>query len=113
MRIEDYRFGEIVIDGKSYTTDVIIYPDRVDSNWWRREGHELRVEDIEEVIKEKPDLIIVGTGSPGFMKVLPQTSKRLKEEAIELVVKPTHEACKIFNKLESTKKVVACLHLTC
>jgi hypothetical protein len=40
-KIESYRFGEIVIDGRRYSNDVIIYPDRVDGKWWREEGHSL------------------------------------------------------------------------
>ena len=31
--IESYKFGEIVIDGTTYTSDVIIYPDNVDDKW--------------------------------------------------------------------------------
>ena len=113
MRIDGYTFGKVIIDGRSYTSDVIIYPDRVDSRWWRREGHELSVRDIETVIQQKPEFLIVGTGSPGFMKVLPETESRLAEEKIYLIVKPTDEACATYNQLASTKRVVACLHLTC
>lgn len=113
MRIDDYSFGKIVIEGKYYTSDVIIYPDRVNSNWWRKEGHELAVQDIEEVLREKPEILIVGTGSPGLMKVSSQTELRLRDEHIELIAKPTREACGIFNRLTSTRRVVACLHLTC
>ena len=39
MRIDRYAFGNIVIDGKAYTKDVIIFPDRVYSPWWRKDGH--------------------------------------------------------------------------
>ncbi|KPJ51168.1 hypothetical protein AMJ40_00770 [candidate division TA06 bacterium DG_26] len=113
MRIDEYGFGRIVIDGKKYTTDVVIYPDRVDSSWWRKVGHELRVDDIEEAIRERPDVLIVGTGSPGLMKVLPDTRVRLRQEEIELIVMPTEQACHTFNEIVGAKKVVACLHLTC
>jgi len=30
-KIESYGFGEIVIDGRRYSSDVIVYPERVDS----------------------------------------------------------------------------------
>jgi hypothetical protein len=33
-KIESYHFGEIVIDGRRYSSDVIIYPDRVEGQWW-------------------------------------------------------------------------------
>ena len=34
-QIESYSFGEVVIDGKRYRSDVIVFPDRVKPNWWR------------------------------------------------------------------------------
>ncbi|RLI30667.1 hypothetical protein DRO48_02760, partial [Candidatus Bathyarchaeota archaeon] len=44
--IEAYGFGYIVVDGKRYTSDVIIFPDRVMDGWWRKEGHRLYVDDL-------------------------------------------------------------------
>ena len=67
--IESYKFGEIVIDGTTYTSDVIIYPDNVNDKWWRKEGHLLQKDDLTDVIRYEPDIIIVGTGEPGLMKV--------------------------------------------
>jgi len=32
MRIEAFSFGNITIEGTTYTTDVIVYPDHVESN---------------------------------------------------------------------------------
>ncbi len=94
-------------------SDVIIYPDRVDSTWWRQKGHELCIEDLTDVIQEKPDVLVVGMGNPGLMKVLPETEVRFKSEGIQLIVKPTEEACRIYNKLLKEKNVIAALHLTC
>jgi hypothetical protein len=37
--IDKYSFGSITIDGRTYDTDVIIYPERIDDRWWRKEGH--------------------------------------------------------------------------
>ena len=68
--IDSYRFGSIVIDGKEYQSDVIIFPDRVMDNWWRREGHKLQLADIEDVLDENPDLVIAGTGVSAAAKVL-------------------------------------------
>jgi len=33
--IESYSFGQMVIDGQEYTSDLIIFPDRINSSWWR------------------------------------------------------------------------------
>ena len=111
--IDSYDFGHIVINGKTYTSDVIIYPDKVNSNWWRKEGHELCPDDLEDVLDKNPDAIVVGTGNPGLMKVLPETEKLIKSQGIKLIVQPTKEACQSYNQLSSSQKVIAMLHLTC
>lgn len=112
--IDSYDFGQIVIDGRCYTSDVIVFPDRVRDKWWRREGHRLHVEDVEGAVREeKPEVLVVGTGYSGLMKVLPDTEKFLKSEGVELVVQSTREACKTFNRLVKSKRVIAALHLTC
>ncbi|KPK99581.1 MAG: hypothetical protein AMJ91_07315 [candidate division Zixibacteria bacterium SM23_73_3] len=111
--INSYDFGEVVIDGKRYTSDVIIYPNRVKDDWWRKEGHQLCIDDLEDVLKREPDVIVVGTGSPGLMKVLPETEKLINSKEVRLIIQPTKEACQTYNQLISSQKVVALLHLTC
>ena len=111
--IDSYDFGIITIDGKHYTTDVVIFPDRVQSNWWRREGHQLRVEDIEGAVAEKPEVLIVGTGYHGLMEVMPETRDYLESRGIQVVAEKTGNACKTFNELVKSRRVIAALHLTC
>ena len=111
--IEAYQFGEIRISGKNYHNDVIIYPDHVDSKWWRKQGHALEIDDIKDVIDAKPAVIIVGTGQPGMMRVSDATLTKIRDLKIEMIVMPTEQACKEFNRIASEKKTVACLHLTC
>lgn len=50
MLIESYEFGAIVISSKKYTSDVIILPERVIDGWWRKEGHKVHIEDLEDII---------------------------------------------------------------
>ena len=113
MRIDEYRFGIIVIGGKKYTSDVVIMPSRILSQWWRRKGHELHIDDIKEAINERPDVLIIGTGFHGVMRVLPETKRRIKEMGCEIIECKTTEACQVFNSLSDKKRVVAALHLTC
>jgi hypothetical protein len=55
-RIEEYRFGRIVVDGEEQTRDVIVLPDRTVTNWWRAEGHELALADLDDVLEELPEV---------------------------------------------------------
>jgi len=113
MKIERYSFGSITIDGRTYTSDVIIYPERVDPSWWRKEGHILSIKDLDDVIKAKPDLLIVGTGAYGVMKVPKETISYLESKGIEVQIDLTKNAVELFNKLQSDRKVIAAFHLTC
>ena len=112
-KIDSYQFGRIVINGKKYSSDVIIFPDNVKDNWWRKTGHQLCLEDIAEVITEKPEVLVVGTGASGLMKVLPEVKEIIDAGGIKLIVEPTDKACKIYNHLCRSQKVVATLHITC
>lgn len=111
--IESYRFGEMVVDGKTYHADLIVYPDRVDASWWRKEGHKLGIADIADVINAQPECLVVGTGNPGLMKVLPETRNHLQQQGIQLIVEPTEQAYTTYNKLSVTKRVIGAFHLTC
>jgi hypothetical protein len=111
--IESYSFGQIKIDGQHYTTDVIIYPERVDAGWWRKEGHSLCAEDLRDIIAAKPEVLIIGCGASGVLKIPPQTQDYITSLGIELIALPTGTACRRYNELSKKKRVVAGLHLTC
>jgi len=111
--IDSYDFGRIVINGRWYTTDLIVFPDRVKDGWWRKEGHNLHIEDLDEVVQNNPEVLIVGTGHSGLLKVPTETREYVESKGIEMIVQKTAEACKTFNRLVKSRKVVAALHLTC
>jgi hypothetical protein len=114
MHIDSYQFGKIVVDGTAYNSDIIILGDVVQSNWWRRQGHSLAVEDLKTVITAKPAVLVVGCGESGLMKVPDETKKVLQKHDIQLEALDTHKAVKRFNELsQSGENVAAALHLTC
>ena len=111
--IESYSFGSITVNGKRYGSDVIIYPQRVDSSWWRKQGHNLCMEDLEEVLRYQPEVLVIGQGKPGLMKVTAEIVEQLNQRGIQVHTAPTAKAVKLYNQLSPGKKVVAALHLTC
>lgn len=113
MNIENYSFGQLVIDGQNYTSDLLICGENIKSNWWRETGHNLCRDDLAWVLKQNPDLLIIGTGKSGVMNVSQNLQQELKQD-LELVVEKTGEAVKIFNQRQKTDlKVAAGFHLTC
>lgn len=112
-RIETYRFGHIVIDGQPHERDLIILPDRVIGGWWRQEGHALHPQDLQAVFEAAPDLLVVGQGAYGMMRITSETQQALQAAGIELTALPTQEACQTYNTARSERAVAAALHLTC
>jgi hypothetical protein len=70
-RIEAYRFGRVVVDGEKQARDVIVLPDRTVANWWRSDGHELTLADLDDVLQELPEVLLVGTGARARPRCLP------------------------------------------
>ncbi len=111
--IDSYNFGKMLIDSQEYTNDLIIYPDRIEDNWWRNKGHELSLKDISSILEAEPEILIVGTGYSGLMRVLPEVMDVLKKKGIELRILNSRDASNLYNQLSKTAKVVAAFHLTC
>jgi hypothetical protein len=111
--IQAFRFGRIVIDDVVYNRDVIIFPDRVRSNWRRRDGHNLALEDLVEVLEGNPETIMLGRGVFGRMKVSEDIRALITERGIELVVLRTEGASKAYNEMRERRRVIAALHLSC
>jgi hypothetical protein len=111
--IDAYSFGRMVIEGKPYTKDLIIYPDRVKSPWWRKTGHLLTLTDLDELLAKNPDTIIVGTGYMGLMKVDEEVKKYAKDHGINLIIQKSKQAVRTFNKRHSKTSVYGAFHLTC
>jgi len=112
-KIESYRFGQIVIDGKAHNKDVIILPDRVVTNWWRESGHSLSLADLKAVFDAAPEVLVVGQGANSQMKIPKETVKALERAGIEVITLPSGEAWKKYTQSRSTGSVAAALHLTC
>ena len=112
-RIDSYRFGHLVVDGQAYSKDVIILLGKIIANWWRKQGHALLPEDLEEVLAARPDLLVVGQGAQGRMRITEEARQSLEQAGIDLIAEPTERACETYNAQCEKKVVAAALHLTC
>ncbi|MDY6778846.1 MAG: Mth938-like domain-containing protein [Candidatus Nanohaloarchaea archaeon] len=109
--IDSYQFGEIVINGTTYSNDLIILPDQIHTDWWRDEGHVLKPQDLQLLQSSDIDRLIIGTGRSGRMEVPERTRTFLKELGIQPSIHPTAEACREFQ--HAGEDTGAALHLTC
>jgi hypothetical protein len=105
-RLEDYRFGRVTVDEPEQTRDLIVLPDRVVTDRWRREGHSLAIEDLHEVLDKLPQRLILGVSAYGRLHPDPdpitEIGRRLR----------TDEAVRRYTGLDE-RRTAAALHLTC
>jgi len=113
MHVDSYEFGAIVIDGQGYRSDLLIWPGHLKADWWRLEGHLLQLPDVAEALAAEPQVLVVGTGAYGNMAVDPELVAYLQAKQIDLVARPTREACRSLNELDGRRRLAAALHLTC
>ena len=112
--IENYSFGKIVVNGVTYSNDIKIIQGNVAPHWRRKSGHLVEVEDVKDIIKLKPDILVIGKGKPGLMKSSQSLREALQNNGIELIEESTSKAVDTFNLLGKEKKAVSAgFHLTC
>ena len=75
-----------MIDGKEYTNDVIIFPNKVKDNWWRKKGHHLYLDDLADALSAEPEVLVVGTGYSGLMKISDELKEELKSRRIKFIL---------------------------
>jgi len=111
-RLEDYSFGRLTVDGKQHTRDLIVLPDRVVSDWWRREGHLLAMEDLDGVLDELPERLMLGVGARSQLRPDPAVIAELEQRGVQVECMPTDAAVRRYGELDE-RTTAAALHLTC
>jgi len=117
-KVDKLSFGSIIIDGKKYSRDVLVFADGTVKK--RRGGflmfgsHNIKKEEVEELAQDTPEAIIIGTGTNGKAHIASEPQNWAKEKNLNLLVQPSHKAVARLNELsEQGKKVVALIHITC
>ena len=112
--IDSFGFGFMVIDGRRYSSDLIINPDgRIRDGWRRRRGHVLTRKDLETLVETRPEVIIAGTGIHGRMQPEPDLAKTLGSLGIHFMTASNDQAVSWYNDRSSISRVGACFHLSC
>ena len=118
MPIDATEFGAITIDGKTYEHDVII---RLSCEVEKRRkrlskaqygtSHVISKAEAKFVFEKGCDLLIVGTGQDGNVRLSPEASAYFDKKQCRVVLERTPEAILTFNR--SPDKKVALMHVTC
>jgi hypothetical protein len=117
-KIEKFSFGSIVIEGKKYRRDVLIFADgtvkRRRCSFLMFGSHKIKKKEIEELIQGQPETIIVGTGTDSIANIAPDVESWAQGKNLNLLVQPSYDAVARLNELSGQeKKVAALIHITC
>jgi hypothetical protein len=115
MRLEEFSFGKIRINGVEYRYDVVLDRGTICK---RKKKASRKFRDsfghtplsVEEDIPWKCKRLVVGTGK-GALPVMDAVRREARRRKVELVVLPTEEAIKLLNG--HAKNTNAILHVTC
>lgn len=110
--IESYSFGKIVVDGKALNHDIIIHKGEI-RKWWRHESHDIKLDEIDEIIQDKPKVLVIGNGASGVMDVRDEIITAIRQKGVKVIVQNTGEAVKTYNELSRKQNVTGAFHLTC
>jgi len=113
MKIQDYQFGRIVIDNRTFTNDLIVHGREILSNWWRKQGHRVDMDDLARVPLKAGSCLIIGTGYHGLMAVDRSIEEYCRQKKIALEAMNTPQAVKRFNTLSGRENLTGAFHLTC
>lgn len=116
MRIENFSFGSVEIDGRTYSHDVVIDRGKVRK---RRKGASKRHRDsfghtplsCDEQIPWSCRRLVIGTGAAGALPVMEAVKAEARRRDIELVMAPTKRAIDLLATDATATNAI--LHVTC
>ena len=117
MKIKLTSFGQIRIEGKRYSHDVVIEEGQVRKRQ-KKPSKTLRNEfghtplSAEEAIPLGGKRLFIGTGAYGSLPITPEVYEQARRKGVKVIAKPTIEVCKLLKDFEP-KDINAVLHVTC
>lgn len=119
--ITSFEWGRFVINGERHSAegegvgkDICLIDGEVRA-WHERQGHHLSPIMVASAISSGKDILIIGNGVRGRIRVPRNTRSEIKSGGIkELIIEPTPDACATYNRLvKAGEQVVLLAHGTC
>jgi len=116
MKFERLHFGSVVINGVTYSNDVLIdrgkvlKPKKQPSKQFRAQFGHTPVS-VKEKLPWKCKRLIIGTGKYGSLPVMDEVKREARRRKIDLLIALTDDA--IATLARNLKDINAILHVTC
>jgi len=118
--IESFTWGRFQINGCVHSSegdgvgkDVFVLGGKV-RPWEARKGHRLKPAMVACVLEASIDVLVIGNGVNGAIKVTKKTRRAIEDAGVELMIETTPIACASYNQLVREGRRAALLaHGTC
>lgn len=117
--IDSTEFGSITINGKPYGQVLIIGEKVIERDEAKLESlfgttHYISQDEANTLLSNNPELIIIGSGTSGVLKVTDNIKEKIQTAGVPLKILLTSQAVKEFNtQVEKGTRVNALIHTTC
>jgi hypothetical protein len=116
MRFDNFSFGSLCIDDRTYEHDVVIDRGEIRDRK-KRPSKKFRDDfghtplSIAEDIPWKCRQLVIGTGAYGRLPVMKEVEREAKRHKVKLLILPTIKAIKVLQ--EDPEDTNAVIHVTC
>jgi len=114
MKARLVKFGEIEVEGKHYTHDVVIDGGKVrkrkkgpSKEFRERFGHTPL--SAGEEIPWGGKRLLIGTGAHGALPVMDEILAEAKRRSIEVIAAPTTEVCQLLEEVKKVRRTPSCI----
>ena len=116
-QITSLSWGRVVVDENKSYRDVKLFPDGSRGWDWRETGTQhtpgIQIADVQELLEHGAEMIILGCGVYGRLKVMQETRDYLKKHGIPVEICPTKQAVEYYNEHRLKVPLGALIHTTC
>jgi uncharacterized protein len=104
--IRSYAFGRITVNQETFTTSLIITPERIVADWRPEHFSDLIASDFDTICDLRPEVVLLGTGKH-LLFPAPELIRPLVAAQIGFEVMDTGAACRTYNVLMGEGRRVA------
>ena len=109
--IQRHENGAVTIGGQRYEKSLIVFPDKIVSDWPVDSLESLRMDNLKSIISAKPEVFLLGTGKTQIFPSM-ELMAELARNKRSVDVMDTAAACRTYNVLVSEfRQVVVALIL--
>lgn len=117
-KIDKTKFSSITVSGENYEKDILI---RLNGKVEKRKkklskevygtSHILSLAEAEDVYEKGAELIIIGSGQEGMLKLSDESAGFFEKKGCKVELLPTPEAIQAWNKAKGS--TIGLFHITC